>query len=129
MIKTLLVAAACTVLAGCGASKEEQCLQSKRIKFNDPDSLQVVENLGARGQGNLSESPDFFWLRYKATNAYGAYVSGNMACARKGDKWVRDEQRELDAAKDILLERMAKNAPVTFAEAESIVLTGTGLLP
>lgn len=91
----------CVGVAGCGIrSTEEQCLQSDRLIFNDPDSLAVVQNMGSRGQ-QTSPGEEFFWLRYKAKNGYGAFVSANMACKKNVDKWERDKFRELIAIEDL----------------------------
>lgn len=97
----LLLACACAcavATTGCSLfeSKEEQCLQSDRLAFKDPDSLKVVEILGNRGQRNL-ENDDSFWLRYSATNSYGARESANMVCTKKEGKWIRDTSIERDA--------------------------------
>lgn len=83
-------------LVGCNLlqSKEESCLQSSRLEFKDPDSLAVVQNLGARGQTDKTDE-NVFWLRYKAKNSYGAFVSGNMACVLDAGKWRRDTVTEL----------------------------------
>ena len=75
-------------------SKEESCLQSSRLEFKDPDSLAVVQNLGARGRTDKTDE-NVFWLRYKAKNSYGAFVSGNMACVLDAGKWRRDTVTEL----------------------------------
>jgi hypothetical protein len=85
-------------LAGCGLvqSKEEDCLQSSRLTFKDPESGAVVKNLGNRGQTNESGQV-FFWLRYKAKNSYGAFVSANMACHIVDGQWKRDTFREVFA--------------------------------
>ena len=40
---------------------------------------------------------EFFWLRYKAKNSYGAFMSSNLACAKKDGKWARDTIREAAA--------------------------------
>ena len=84
-----------SLLGGCNfiQSKEEQCLHSARLEFKDPDSLAVVQNMGSRGQTNVA-GDEFFWLRYKAKNSYGAFMSSNMACAKKDGKWTRDTYRE-----------------------------------
>lgn len=74
-------------------SKEQQCLQSARLEFKDPDSIAVVENLGYRGPAD-DKNPNFFWLRYKAKNSYGAYASSNMACTYKNGAWLRDADSE-----------------------------------
>lgn len=96
-------------LAGCDGirSKEEQCLQSARLEFKDPDSLAVVENMGLRGQV-AGKDDQFFWLRYKAKNSYGAYISGNMACSAQSGKWARDRSREELAISKIYARRLAE---------------------
>lgn len=67
---------------------EQECLNSERLKFKDPEVL-FVANLGSRG---LEAKPNQYWVRYKAKNSYGAYVQGNMACKRDATtgKWVKD---------------------------------------
>ena len=57
---------------------EQQCLNSERLNFKDPDVL-FVANLGSRG---LSEKQGQYWVRYKAKNSYGAYLQGNMLCEK-----------------------------------------------
>ncbi len=96
-------------LSGCDGirSKEEQCLQSARLEFKDPDSLAVVENMGARGQPS-GKDEHFFWLRYKAKNSYGAYISGNMACSLQGGRWARDGALESSAISKIYARRLAE---------------------
>ena len=86
------------LLGGCNLiqSKEEQCLLSTRLEFKDPDSLAVVQNMGSRGQTTVA-GDEFFWLRYKAKNSYGAFMSSNLACAKKDGKWARDTIREAAA--------------------------------
>lgn len=86
-------------LSGCNLiqSKEEQCLQSSRMQFKDPDSGKVIQNLGDRGHRN-SKLEGIFWIRYSATNSYGARVSSNMACSKSGGSWVRAEAFELSTA-------------------------------
>lgn len=68
---------------------EQECLNSERFNFKDPDVL-FVANLGSRG---LEVKQDRYWVRYKAKNSYGAYVQGNMACKKDAStgKWVKDE--------------------------------------
>jgi len=94
---------ACIGLVGCNLfkSQEQLCLESTRLEFNDPDSIAVVQNLGDRGGGQTPDGPSKgFWLRYKAKNSYGAFVSKNMACKNLGDLWVRDSGREAGALMD-----------------------------
>ena len=71
---------------------EQECLNSERLKFKDPDVL-FVANLGSRG---LKSVPNQYWVRYKAKNSYGAYLQGNMICKLDAStkKWVRDENAE-----------------------------------
>lgn len=106
-LKTATVAIALLALTGCNMfqSKEEQCLQSTRLEFKDPGSLQVVQNLGSRGQP-ASTGEEFFWLRYKGKNSYGAYLSKNMACEKREGKWVRDRTRELLAVMKATVDEM-----------------------
>ena len=105
-------------LAGCSLvqSKEEQCLQSSRLEFKDPDSVKVVQNLGDRGQEMLATIGGF-WLRYSATNTYGGRISSNMACEKLEGKWVRSERMEKFAL-------MAATTAITLAgvNAESTKL-------
>lgn len=60
------------------AGPEEACLDSLRLSLKDPDSAKVVSNLKSRG---LDLPDGAFFLRYKATNSYGAYVSSNTICS------------------------------------------------
>lgn len=69
---------------------EQECLNSERLNFKDPDVL-FVANLGSRG---LETKVDQYWVRYKAKNSYGAYLQGNMLCMKKNEKWVRDTTSE-----------------------------------
>ncbi len=94
-----------TLHSGCDMlrSAEEQCLQSSRLRFKDPDALAVVENLGQRGEPVQSDS---FWLRYKAKNSYGAFDSANMACTKLEGKWIRDFSRESQALSRVVHEYM-----------------------
>jgi len=52
---------------------------------------------------------EFFWLRYKAKNSYGAFMSSNMACAKKDGKWVRDTSREVRAMSAIQLRHVKES--------------------
>lgn len=72
-----------------------QCLDSQRLHFDDPESLTFIANLGDRG----NPDKDLFWVRYKAKNKFGAYVSENMACTRGGsqNEWRRSAVHELIA--------------------------------
>lgn len=70
---------------------EQECLNSERLNFKDPDVL-FVANLGDRG---WKLEPKTYWVRYKAKNSYGAYLQGNMLCKQSGGKWVRDTSNEL----------------------------------
>lgn len=93
----VLFSAICT-LCGCDDVKaklhlmpnqdEQECLNSERLNFKDPDVL-FVANLGDRG---LGVKPDQYWVRYKAKNSYGAYGQGNMPCIKNAStgKWVMD---------------------------------------
>ena len=86
LIPIALALASCNVLK----SKEEECLQSSRLEFKDPESLQVIQNLGRLSViGEPTEPTGFFWLRYKAKNSYGAYESADMACKEVNGRWVR----------------------------------------
>lgn len=84
----LLLALSCVCfLAGClpeekVVTPEELCLNSFRINLDDPDSAAVVANLGNRGDKTL----DGFYLRFKAKNSFGAFVSNNVYCHKAGDK-------------------------------------------
>jgi len=82
-MKFLIVAlVAVLTLPGCAPSHEEACLDSIRMTLKDPDSAVVVANLGGRG---LVDEKEGYFLRYKAKNGYGAYVSGNMYCSKTSD--------------------------------------------
>lgn len=96
-LAVFLCAGAVAALTGCGADPEVACLDSERIKFNDPSSVKVVQNLGKRWAADTGEH---FWLRYSATNVVGGTVSSNMVCSRDesgGTKWARDRIREQKA--------------------------------
>lgn len=98
----VLFFAICT-LSGCDDVKaklhlmpnqdEQECLNSERLNFKDPDVL-FVANLGDRG---LGVKPDQYWVRYKAKNSYGAYVQGNMACKKNisTGKWEKDQMQTI----------------------------------
>lgn len=70
-------------------SKEEECLESTKMSFKDPESVRVLKNLGNRGQTDMNN--ESFWLRYSATNSYGGRISANIACTKAAGGWVRDE--------------------------------------
>lgn len=69
---------------------EQECLNSERLNFKDPDVV-FVANLGDRG---WKLEPNTYWVRYKAKNSYGAYLQGNMLCKQSDKKWVRDTTTE-----------------------------------
>lgn len=94
----LLTLSLAFALSGCNLlqSKEEQCLQSSRMQFKDPDSGKVIQNLGDRGHEQTKVNKGF-WIRYSATNSYGARVSSNMACEEARGAWVRAEDLENNA--------------------------------
>ena len=98
MVRVLFGLVVAASLAACNLlqSKEEQCLQSARLQMKDPDSAKVVQSLGDRGHG-ITRSSSGFWIRYSATNSYGARVSKNMACVKTESSWVRSEAIENDA--------------------------------
>ena len=83
---------------------EQQCLNSERLNFKDPDIL-FVANLGSRG---LSEKEGQYWVRYKAKNSYGAYLQGNMLCEKDSTtgEWKKAKTAEfmlvLDLANKLL---------------------------
>ncbi len=102
--RILLVCAVCA-LSACDQIRstlhmmpnqdEQQCLNSERLNFKDPDVL-FVANLGSRG---LPEKQGQYWVRYKAKNSYGAFLQGNMLCEKNSatGEW---EKAKVD---DILL--------------------------
>ena len=59
------------------------CAESFKLSLKDPDSLEIVANLGARGV--LEDEGKGFWLRYKAKNSYGAFDSSNVYCSIHSD--------------------------------------------
>lgn len=69
---------------------EQECLNSEKLNFKDPEVL-FVANLGSRG---LEGKVDQYWVRYKAKNSYGAYIQGNMLCIKRDEKWIRDKVSE-----------------------------------
>lgn len=79
-----------SLLTGCnlGQSPENQCLNSSRLQFKDPDSGKVIANLGDRSHAQ-TKLDGGFWLRYSATNSYGGRVSSNMLCEKGSDGWAR----------------------------------------
>jgi hypothetical protein len=91
-------------LVGCNlfASKEEECLVSAKLSFNDPESLQVVQNLGDRGKKDWLIG-DSFWLRYSNKNEFGGRVSANMACEKQEGKWQRSRRIEDRAKQELFL--------------------------
>jgi len=87
------MALVCFSLIGCkGVSDEQECLNSERLKFKDPEVV-FVANLGSRG---LTPVENQYWVRYKAKNSFGAYLQGNMICTKRpgSQQWVRDEGAE-----------------------------------
>ena len=56
------------------------------------DSGAVVANLGHRGLESLPN--ENFFLRYKAKNSYGGFISSNVICHKEGDRWVRNKLGE-----------------------------------
>lgn len=68
------------ILVAC-SSPEQVCLDSLRLELKDPDSAAVVANLGNRG---LELKDGAFFLRYKAKNSYGAYISSTTYCPAGG---------------------------------------------
>lgn len=104
------------ISASCHASaqtREEQCIESAKHSFKDPDSLKIVKNLGSRGQS--VDNDNFFWLRFTGTNSYGGRIAANMACKKEGEIWIRDvswEERtvaKLQALIDARLDRIENN--------------------
>jgi hypothetical protein len=102
ILKTvLLVAFSSLTLSGCDGIREklhllpnqdeQECLNSEKLNFKDPEVL-FVANLGDRG---WKLNPNSYWVRYKAKNSYGAYLQGNMLCKKVNEKWVRDTSEEL----------------------------------
>lgn len=76
-------------------SPEQQCLESTKLDFKDPDSLKFISNLGSRG---LAPDDKYFWIRYSATNSYGARIAANMACEKNSNgKWERSQSHEASA--------------------------------
>ena len=55
----VIISASCHVSA---QTREEQCIESAKHSFKDPDSLKTVKNLGSRGQS--VDNDNFFWLRF-----------------------------------------------------------------
>lgn len=91
MVKALIFSFVVALsMTGCNLvrSPEEQCLQSSRLQFKDPDSGKVIANLGDRSHSK-TKLDGGFWLRYSATNSYGARVSSNMVCEKGPDGWAR----------------------------------------
>lgn len=85
ILGVFIIFASCHVLA---QTKEEQCIESAKHSFKDPDSLKIVKNLGSRGQS--VDNDNFFWLRFTGTNSYGGRIAANMACKKEGEIWIRD---------------------------------------
>ena len=81
---------------------EQQCLNSERLNFKDPDVL-FVANLSSRG---LPEKQGQYWVRYKAKNSYGAYLQGNMLCEK--DSTTGEWKRAKTAEYLLVLELTAK---------------------
>lgn len=81
-------------------SRGEQCLNSFRIELKDPDSAAVVADLGSRDFEDdvLKEA---FFLRYKAKNSFGAYISKNVICRKMLDDYQRDETLEFFAETNV----------------------------
>lgn len=129
LVRILIWLVTSALLTACNLlqSKEEQCLQSIRLQLNDPDSAKLVQNLGDRGEVDMA----VVWIRYSATNAFGARVSTNMACVMSGGKWVRGDTVEMLSvlwAKVAALRRGLSSAEAE-AEAKVLVFDGVGPIP
>ena len=107
--------AICVTSCSAAKSPEEQCLLSDRLKFKDPDSLKVVANLGDRGIP--SDGKGSFWIRYSATNSYGARTSANMACQiGASGGWERSGYIEANAVATVYTKYLDKAAAVMEAK-------------
>lgn len=117
-MKLLLSVVCCTVLlAGC-ESNEQECLNSERLKFKDPDVV-FVANLGNRG---LALKENEYWVRYKAKNSYGAYIQGNMLCEKNSQgKWVRAEADEFLQIMTVQIGILKNYAKGLYADDKRIV--------
>jgi hypothetical protein len=62
---------------------ETTCAESFKLSLKDPDSFSIVANLGIRGVSE--DEGKGFWIRYKAKNSYGAFVSSNAYCRISSD--------------------------------------------
>ena len=84
------------LLAGCKDMQARACLDEVKLRFNDPDSVKLVQVLGARGWTE-EESGGVYWVRYKATNKFGGVVSANIACSSKAgtDRAMVDIQEHI----------------------------------
>ena len=155
MGRLLLLFVIAIVLSGCDKVREQlhmlpnqdeqECLNSERLNFKDPDVL-FVANLGDRGT-KLRQNQ--YWVRYKAKNSYGAYIQGNMLCEKNPQqKWVqaktdqllqlmtvqnalmRDVNERMKAGESELFEkfRYIKFEDWAYEQAEKIVLTSADSL-
>ena len=88
-------------LAAPVLSRAEQCLNSFKLQLKDPDSAAVVADLGLRDFKGYEFTEGFF-VRYKAKNSFGAYVSSNALCEKRISGYERSEIGE-----DIVLKHTA----------------------
>lgn len=93
---------------------EQQCLNSERLNFKDPDVV-FVANLGSRG---LPEKQEQYWVRYKAKNSYGAYLQGNMLCEKvpTAGEWRRASHQELMMVLELTSKLIAEDSKNMVAD-------------
>jgi hypothetical protein len=67
-------------------SPEEQCLEKSKYRFENPESVEIVANLGTRGFAQptkKSSEGDWFFLRVRAKNQMGKAIERNLICSRE----------------------------------------------
>lgn len=107
---------------GCSQSKEVACLQSDKLSFKDPDSIEFIKNIGERGKPEIQHETTF-WIRYKAKNSFGAYVSANMVCSNRYGEWIRDVHVEKILVMDIQTELMkARNNALDLSRKSGLAI-------
>jgi hypothetical protein len=65
---------------------EEQCLENSRHRFENPESVKIVANLGTRDFAQpttKSSEGDWFFLRVQEKNKKGQIVESNLICSRE----------------------------------------------
>lgn len=137
-LKTAAAAIACSAAAvGCNVHLVDReawaCLDSERLNFRNPDSVELVQVLGKSQDGTI-------WIRYKGQNGFGGYSQENMACHEVGGKVVRNHAAEEIAVQRVIGESLDQtiaslkagskaHGGVSREEARAIVMRMTTVPP